>query len=36
MIDALENHVATSRLGCQIHVDRQLEGARIRVLGNEG
>jgi 2Fe-2S ferredoxin len=33
MIDALDNHVATSRLGCQVPVDAQLSGARVRVLG---
>jgi len=33
MIDALDNHVPTSRLGCQVHIDALLNGARVRVLG---
>ncbi|MDB5583539.1 MAG: (2Fe-2S) ferredoxin [Bradyrhizobium sp.] len=33
MIDALDNHVPTSRLGCQVYLDAKLSGARVRVLG---
>jgi 2Fe-2S ferredoxin len=33
MIEQLDDRVATSRLGCQIHADAKINGARVRVLG---
>ena len=35
MIEQLDDRVATSRLGCQVHANAKLQGARIRVLGTE-
>lgn len=33
MLELLDDHVATSRLGCQISASETLNGARIRIIG---
>ncbi|MGJ3627851.1 2Fe-2S iron-sulfur cluster-binding protein [Sphingomonas sp. MMS24-JH45] len=36
MIDMLDEHRPTSRLGCQVRVDEGLRGARVHVIGDNG